>query len=607
MAFVPVAIAAGAAAYKANKARKDSDELKKKILTSLLGADHVADLETLARLAYRVNNRLMAERGSGVAGGDATDGVASQTDVVYGLLLAVVLNRTRRKITPPPPPRTTSEHGDGDRQRLLLLKEVAYYYRYACIAYGPDCVREEAPLWPNSWPQPATTTSTTSTTTTSTTVTVATTTKSSAGSSGSSSTSKSVKKFKNRVISSASGGGSSSDSDGGRSGGSGTINTGDNEGSDVSVGYHEDDDDNEDEKARKRRAQCAAALVVDPTAVLLIVKSAMRLHPALVVVMNEDKEELVVAVRGTKQLADVIADGLLEAKYDEKLRATVHSGMLQAARNAINTVKPLVDNAFESKKIKRVVCVGHSLGAGVAALLSLELADELGDDRVRCIAVAPPAMLGRERNHDERSMKIITAVACADDIVVRSTATNLLRTQRAVVRMLKSMNALGESPAARLLRLVAAVGSDNAEKSAPGLATKTLEKVVGKQVVDMRPPDDVLQKLDQQLLADVSGGGGGGNAADSDVFATLAPPGRLLWLQRHATSTTSTTDTTGDDSDSDGDEDDSVYVARDIGVDSGNELPVVFSEHMLADHLTGAYGTALRAALLHLGVPSDSL
>ncbi|VEU44824.1 unnamed protein product [Pseudo-nitzschia multistriata] len=80
-----------------------------------------------------------------------------------------------------------------------------------------------------------------------------------------------------------------------------------------------------------------------------------------------------IVVRGTKEVADVLSDGLLEPRsYREGL---AHGGMLVSGTNLAAYYLPkLVNlhNTTQRDKV-RVVLIGHSLGAGTAAIAAMEL------------------------------------------------------------------------------------------------------------------------------------------------------------------------------------------------------------------------------------------
>ena len=76
------------------------------------------------------------------------------------------------------------------------------------------------------------------------------------------------------------------------------------------------------------------------------------------------------------------------------LEGQAHEGILQGAKLIVGMAKSEIAEALERKRGYKLVVTGHSLGAGTAILVTLELL--LGDDclnrymDIQCIALAPP-------------------------------------------------------------------------------------------------------------------------------------------------------------------------------------------------------------------------
>jgi hypothetical protein len=115
---------------------------------------------------------------------------------------------------------------------------------------------------------------------------------------------------------------------------------------------------------------------------------------------------IVVAIRGTKSAADVMTD--LACTATEFLDGQAHSGMAASSKNLLKVLQDLTDPEGEAGPIlrdlivkhptKKLVFVGHSLGAGVAVLTTLRLLKEpdiiQGISEVQCFAFAPPPVFG---------------------------------------------------------------------------------------------------------------------------------------------------------------------------------------------------------------------
>ncbi|VDM79217.1 unnamed protein product [Strongylus vulgaris] len=117
---------------------------------------------------------------------------------------------------------------------------------------------------------------------------------------------------------------------------------------------------------------------------------------------------------------DVDADPLLrtDTTLDAEGEVRVHRGMLMSARYVFDTLRKhqvIEDLAVLNTGYQLVVC-GHSLGAGVASLLTLLLKQYYPN--VRCFAFAPPGCVITENGLHELEQHVMGIVA-GDDVVSR--------------------------------------------------------------------------------------------------------------------------------------------------------------------------------------------
>jgi len=147
----------------------------------------------------------------------------------------------------------------------------------------------------------------------------------------------------------------------------------------------------------------------------------------------------------TNCVADAVAD---EAECGDG--GSFHDGHLRAAKWIAEQAGPALQRAAEECPGFRLVVTGHSLGAGVAAILSLLLDARIrpgsndraaeppptrtvGEDlkatggnalvmpfsRVECYAFGCPGVASPEISMSSRALRCVTSVACGKDIIPR--------------------------------------------------------------------------------------------------------------------------------------------------------------------------------------------
>jgi len=137
--------------------------------------------------------------------------------------------------------------------------------------------------------------------------------------------------------------------------------------------------------------------------------------PSHFLAFNPDRKELIISVKGTSSLSDLLTD-VLHTPEPFLGGIHAHSGMLNSARFIVNRTKPLLDNLFLPLGYK-IISTGHSLGAGCAQLMAMIFKWELGLDNVQCIAFAPPPTLNREAT--SKTTDFIFSLVAGDDVIPR--------------------------------------------------------------------------------------------------------------------------------------------------------------------------------------------
>ncbi|CAO1396104.1 unnamed protein product [Diamesa serratosioi] len=145
------------------------------------------------------------------------------------------------------------------------------------------------------------------------------------------------------------------------------------------------------------------------------------------VAIDYTREKIVISIRGTLSMKDVLTDLNAEGEClplnpprDDFL---AHKGMIHAAVYIKNKLKEenLIERAFRHNPVRGtqnfgLVLVGHSLGAGTAAILSILLKQEYDD--LQCFSYSPPGGL-LSMPAVEYSKTFITSIVVGKDVVPR--------------------------------------------------------------------------------------------------------------------------------------------------------------------------------------------
>lgn len=131
---------------------------------------------------------------------------------------------------------------------------------------------------------------------------------------------------------------------------------------------------------------------------------------------------VLLAVRGTKDLSDALADALLEPV--EYRGGYAHGGILENGKNLaekyLPKLKALLKHSGRDKI--RLYLVGHSLGAGAAAVAAMEFNDHEWI-QVESVGFGCPSLLSRELS--EASKDFITTVVADSDIIPRMSGASM--------------------------------------------------------------------------------------------------------------------------------------------------------------------------------------
>lgn len=158
-----------------------------------------------------------------------------------------------------------------------------------------------------------------------------------------------------------------------------------------------------------------------------------------IVCLDHDKKSVVVSIRGTLSLHDLITDLTAYAELvhlSDWPRLSVHSGMYQAALWIKEHLEQdqVLENAFNKVPNYKLVLTGHSLGAGCAGILAILLKEKYPD--LICYCFSPPgSLLNFEAATYTQSF--ITSVTLGHDFVGRFTVRTAYDLSRKVIKVLE--------------------------------------------------------------------------------------------------------------------------------------------------------------------------
>ncbi|EHB07902.1 Sn1-specific diacylglycerol lipase beta [Heterocephalus glaber] len=161
------------------------------------------------------------------------------------------------------------------------------------------------------------------------------------------------------------------------------------------------------------------------------------------VALDHRKESVVVAVRGTMSLQDILTDLSAESEslhLDTDLQdCLAHKGISQASRYVYRQLVDdgILSQAFSIAPEYRLVVVGHSLGAGVAALLAIMLRSSY--PQVRAYTFSPPRGLLSKSLH-EYSKGFIVSLVLGKDVIPRLSVTSLKDLKKRILRVIAQCN-----------------------------------------------------------------------------------------------------------------------------------------------------------------------
>ncbi|XP_024538319.1 uncharacterized protein LOC9639345 [Selaginella moellendorffii] len=152
--------------------------------------------------------------------------------------------------------------------------------------------------------------------------------------------------------------------------------------------------------------------------------------PPYLIYLDRENCDIVMAIRGLNLVKESDYAVLLDNKLGKQMfeGGYVHHGLLKSAAWVLNKEVKLLKQLVVENPSFTLTCTGHSLGSGVAALLTVlivknrNLVGNIAKEKIRCYAIAPARCMSL--NLAVRYADVINSVILQDDFLPR-TATPL--------------------------------------------------------------------------------------------------------------------------------------------------------------------------------------
>lgn len=141
---------------------------------------------------------------------------------------------------------------------------------------------------------------------------------------------------------------------------------------------------------------------------------------------NKDYLDVLLVVRGTKDFSDVLSDGLLDAV--EFRGGYAHAGLVKSGKFIADHHIDLLHSLLNMSKRERVklTLIGHSLGAGAAAIAAVIFNEEEKSIDANVIGFGCPALFSRDLS--ESTSAYVTTIISDSDMIPRLSGPTLVNT-----------------------------------------------------------------------------------------------------------------------------------------------------------------------------------
>lgn len=156
-------------------------------------------------------------------------------------------------------------------------------------------------------------------------------------------------------------------------------------------------------------------------------KSANKaLAPSFFIASDKASGDVVLSIRGRTALPEALADAV--AGTSEFMEGSAHEGMAASSKELIEHSKDLLENALKNSAKGTLAIVGHSMGAGVAILATLQafggegsqVEQLLSSGKAKCYAFAPPPVVAPDCKFPAKRASAICSFVNGMDAVPRA-------------------------------------------------------------------------------------------------------------------------------------------------------------------------------------------
>lgn len=171
-------------------------------------------------------------------------------------------------------------------------------------------------------------------------------------------------------------------------------------------------------------------------------------RPSYFIARDRATNSIVLSIRGTMSAFDTMTD--LACEYEQWRGGLVHSGWKASAQWFLREVGPSLIAYANVHSTSALYIVGHSLGSGTAAILTIMLLDYLDEFRkdnsefeIKCFGYAPTCAM--DLHLSEKYKNHIQSFVFADDIVSKLSYGSMLDAKAMLLASAEAAQDLGVS------------------------------------------------------------------------------------------------------------------------------------------------------------------